>query len=165
MLFGELGFKTGAEIGVAEGHYSKVLCLHVPDLKLYCVDLWDEYYRETTRIKSLEDQERCLKLAHEKLDPYGAIFIRKPSAEAAKDIPDESLDFVYIDGDHAFDHIMQDLIIWSYKVKPGGIVAGHDFYRFRGAGVVDAVEVYTRAHQIHEWFIDDQREKSFFWVK
>ena len=37
-LFGELGFKFGVEIGVAEGIYSLVLCQNVPGLKLYCVD-------------------------------------------------------------------------------------------------------------------------------
>lgn len=165
MLFGELGFRTGAEIGVAEGIYSKVLCLHIPNIELFCVDLWDTYYRDATKLKDRAMQERCLELAHAKLDPYGATFIRKPSVEGAKEIPDQSLDFVYLDGDHAFDFVMQDLIVWAKKVKPGGIIAGHDYYRFRGAGVVDAVNAYTQAHQVHEWFVDDQRETSFFWAK
>lgn len=164
MLFGELGFQTGAEVGVAEGINSRVLCLHIPNIKLYACDLWDVYYRETTRMKDLRQQERCLELAHQKLDPYGVTFIRKPSTEAVKEFEDGALDFVYIDGDHAFDFVMQDLIVWSKKVKPGGIVAGHDYYRFRGSGVVDAVNAYAHAHQIYEWFIDDHRETSFFWA-
>ena len=85
--------------------------------------------------------------------------------EAFDAMPDVSLDFVYIDGDHSFDHAMLDLILWSRKVRPGGIVAGHDYYRFRGAGVVNAVDAYTTAHQIHEWFLDDQRETTFFWAR
>lgn len=164
MLMGELGFTTGAEVGVAEGIFSKTLCLHIPNLKLYCVDPWAKYFRGETPLKDLAEQERCLTLAHEKLDPYGAIFIRQPSVEGAKEIPDHSLDFVYIDGDHAFDYVMQDLIVWSRKVKPGGIVALHDYYRFRGSGVVNAVDAYTTAHQIGEWFLDDQRETTAFWT-
>lgn len=164
MLAGELGFKKIAEIGVAEGIYSKTLCLHIPNIELYCVDLWDTYYRGDTKLKNTQQQEKCLQVAHEKLDPYGAQFIRKPSVEAAHEFIDGALDFVYIDGDHAFDYVMQDLIVWSRKVRPGGILAGHDFYRFRGAGVVDAVNAFTQAHQINEWFVDDQRETSFFWA-
>lgn len=167
MLFGELGFTRGAEIGVAEGIYSQVLCLHIKDIQLACVDPWGIYYHSVSGVpyKSMEQQERCLELAHQKLDPYGVKFVRKTSTAGAQDFSDESLDFVYIDGDHAFDFVMQDLIVWSRKVRPGGIVAGHDYYRFRGAGVVNAVDAYTTAHQIQEWFVDDQRETTFFWAK
>jgi len=37
------------------------------------------------------------------------------------------LDFVYIDGDHSFDAVVRDVILWSNKVRPGGIVAAHDY--------------------------------------
>ena len=167
-LFAELGFTVGAEVGVAEGIYSEVLCRNIPGLKLTCVDLWDTYYRgdnNRVKIKDRAMQDEAISLAHEKLDKYGATFFRKSSLEALHDIPDDSLDFVYIDGDHAFDFVMVDLIGWSHKVKSGGIISGHDYYRFRGAGVVNAVDAYTTAHQINEWFLDDQRETSFFWVK
>jgi len=164
-LFGELGFTVGAEVGVAEGIYSLVLCQSIPNLDLYCVDLWDTYYRDTTKLKDRKMQNEALRLAHEKLDPFGAKFIKAPSMKAVEKFEDNSLDFVYIDGDHSFDFIMQDLIEWSKKVKRGGIVSGHDAYRFRGAGVVDAVSVYTHCHQIHDWFVCDEREVSFFWEK
>ena len=165
MLFGELDFKRGAEIGVAEGIYSKVLCTHISGIELYCVDLWDTYYRFGRKLKDRAMQDEALELSHEKLDQYRVTFMHKPSMKALDDIEDASLDFVYIDADHSFDFVMQDLIEWSKKVRPGGIVSGHDYYRFRGAGVVDAVDAYTRAHQINEWFLDDQREIGFFWAK
>lgn len=164
-LFGELGFTKGAEVGVAAGNYSLVLCQNVPNLSLLCVDPYFEYYRATTLLKTAEQQERLLAEAKEKLSPYNVRFIRKPSVEAAKDVEDNSLDFVYIDGDHNFDYVMQDLIVWNRKVRLGGIVSGHDYYRFRDAGVVNAVDAFTTAHQVHEYFIDDERETSFFWVK
>ena len=166
-LFAELGFTRGAEVGVAEGIYSEVLCQTIPNLELYCADLWDTYYRgfSNVRIKDLEMQEEALALAHEKLDRYNAKYIRAASFDAVKEIEDDCLDFVYIDGDHSFDYVMMDLILWSKKVKPGGIVSGHDAYRFRGAGVVDAVSAYTHCHKIHEFYLCDEREISFFWMK
>lgn len=164
-LFHELGFQVGAEIGVAEGHYSLALCESIPGLELYCVDLWDTYYRGTAKLKDKAAQDEALELAHDKLDPYNVEFIRKPSMDAVREFADGVLDFVYIDGDHSFDYVMSDLIFWSRIVRSGGIVAGHDAYRFRGAGVVDAVSAYTHCHQINEWFVCDEREVSFFWAK
>ena len=86
--------------------------------------------------------------------------------DAARTLPDESLDFVYIDANHDFDHCMEDLIAWSRKVRSGGIVAGHDYDRPHRKGVVPAVDAYTKAHRIQEWFLTDQkREASYMWVK
>jgi hypothetical protein len=94
-----------------------------------------------------------------------ATIIRKTSMEAVLEIPDESLDFVYIDGDHTFDYVMSDIIWWSRKVRYGGVVSGHDYYRFRRAGVIPAVDLYTQQHNIQQWFITDERTPSWFWVR
>ena len=163
-LFNELNFKVGAEVGVAEALYSVVLCEKNPGLHLYAVDLWDTYFMDSRKLKNREMQDKCWEISHRRLAPYNVTYIRKPSVEGAKDIEDGSLDFVYIDADHTFDFVMQDLIVWAKKVRRGGIIAGHDYYRFRGAGVVDAVNTYTHAHQVQEWFVCDERETSFFWV-
>lgn len=165
-LFAELEFTTGAEIGVAEGFYSYELCRVNPHLEQhYCVDLWDTYYRDETKLKNREMQDDAYKQAVQNLAAYPVKFIRESSATAHWQIADGTLDYIYIDGDHSFDYVMTDLIWWSRKVRSGGVVSGHDAYRFRGAGVVDAVSAYTTAHQIREWFLCDERESSFFWVK
>lgn len=163
-LFGELGFWCGAEIGVAEGKNSLNFYQHIPNLQLTCVDPWSVYH-ENPRAHPKEAQEECYRQSRETLEPLGATLKRGKSMDVVRDIHNETLDFVYIDGNHVFDFVMQDLIEWSKKVRSGGIVSGHDYYRFKGAGVVDAVNAYTAAHQIHEWFVDDQRETSFFWAK
>jgi predicted O-methyltransferase YrrM len=159
-LFAALGFTRGAEIGVREGVFSEVLCKAIPGLELLCVDLWDAYYHFASA-----DGARHYLTAQKRLAAYNARLVKATSMDAAREIADESLDFVYIDADHRFDWVMQDLIEWSKKVRPGGIVSGHDYYRFRNAGVVPAVDVYTLVHGIHEWFITDEKEASFFWVK
>ena len=85
--------------------------------------------------------------------------------DASRYVDDGSLDFVYIDGGHDFDNVMLDLILWSPKVRSGGVVSGHDYYRFRAAGVAPAVDVYTQQHRITQWFLTDERTPSFFWVQ
>jgi len=153
-MLGEHGFSAGAEIGVDRGTFTEYMFKTIPDLTMLCVDPWvrgsgDERYETTAR----------------KLAPYKATLIREQSTRAVLDVPDKSLDFVYIDGDHAFDFVMTDLIMWSRKVKYGGVIAGHDYYRFTRAGIIPAVDTYTQQHMIEKWFLTDEKEATFFWVR
>jgi len=164
-LFAEFGYKVGAEIGVADGRNALTLCQNIPDLTLYCVDPW-ERYAGNPRAHSTEHQNRCYEVAQQNLEQYNAIFLRQYAEDAYRNFDRESIDFVYIDGNHGFDYVMLDLILWGRLVRPGGMIAGHDYYAFRWAGVVPAVNAYAAAHNVGEWYIDDdRREPSFFWVK
>lgn len=145
--FGELGFTTGAEIGVAEGYLSEAMFKVIPNLKLYCIDIWQPYRGNQWSGSSARNIHH-FDVAKERLSKYNAVIIRKMSMDAIKDIPDGSLDFVYIDANHGFDYVMEDLIEWSKKVRIGGIVSGDDYYNFRKAGVIEAVNAYTKAHGI-----------------
>ena len=164
-LFHTLGFKKGVEVGVKRGEFSKIMCQANPGLELFCVDPWAAYDEDGHHKLSESGSNRIYLKAKRTLKEFNAILIRKPSIEGALDVADESLDFCYIDANHTFDFVMQDIIVWSKKVRTGGIVAGHDYFRFRNAGVVPAVDAYTHAHQINEWFITDEKAASFFWVK
>ena len=98
--------------------------------------------------------------------------------DAVKMFKDRSLDFVFIDANHAFDYVMQDLIEWTKKVRIGGIVSGDDYYPFKKgdqsfAGVVEAVDSYRKAHDIPVNFtkpgeITDRGSKEqpcYYWTK
>ena len=154
-LFGEHGLTEGAEIGVDRGRFSEYMFTVIPGLHLYCVDPWRWKLRGESRYNSTVMR----------LSDRNATIIRKDAMDARYDVADESLDFVYIDGDHTFDYVMSDLIWWAKKVRYGGMVAGHDAYRFRGGGVVPAVEAYTRQHGITRWFLTDEKTATFFWLR
>ena len=161
-LFATLGFTTGAEIGVWEGAYSEQLCQANPALQLLCVDPYAIYadYRDNNQQHRMHKK---WEMAHERLAPYQATFVRKYSAEAAKDIPEASLDFVYIDGNHAFEYVAMDLALWGRRVKPGGIIAGHDYYNFprhTWCHVVEAVHGYVQACRITPWFVLGTRREA-----
>jgi len=175
-LFAELGFTEGAEIGVESGAYSEVLCKANPKLHLYCVDAWITYkgYRDYTRPETIAG---FYENAQKTLAQYNTTLIRKFSMDAVREIPNASLDFVYIDGNHTFEFVTNDIAEWSKKVKPGGIVAGHDYHRYlkrRQIHVVDVVNAYTHAWQIGPWFVTGSKEKvdgkirdtvrSWFWM-
>jgi len=76
-----------------------------------------------------QTQERFYREAQAALSRYEnkTVFIRDFSTEAAKQIPDGSLDYVYIDARHDFCSVYQDLTTYWRKVRDEGIMAGHDY--------------------------------------
>lgn len=160
-IYAALGYTKGAEIGVAEGQFSEQMLQAVPNLHLLSVDPWQAYARIS---QGLCDWR--MRKAMERLGQYpGSTVLRATSLEASRTVEDGSLDYVYIDGDHQFDSIMMDLILWGPKVRKGGMISGHDYYEFYQAGVVTAVRAYVQAHNVFAWYITWDKEASWLWVK
>lgn len=68
------------------------------------------------------------------------------SDSAAQLFDNESVDFVFLDAEHLYNDVLNDLKIWFPKVKKGGFIAGHDFYE--GTQVKLAVEEFFRNDSI-----------------
>jgi len=172
ILFKELGFTLGAEIGVYKGRFSKQLLRLNPNLKLYGIDAWQVYdgYEDT---QDPEHMERIYKEARMRLAPYNFKIIIDWSMKAVKRFKDESLDFVYIDGNHSYESVKEDIREWSKKVKKGGIVAGHDYINgHRGItfGVRQALDEWIKKNKIPYLFIlnkdvNKDQMPSWFYVK
>jgi hypothetical protein len=168
-IYTDFGFKVGAEVGVSKGKHSRAMLAGVPQLKiegvpglkLFCVDPYIAYRKG----RGEEVQNHIYEVAQGILAPYNAELIRKTSMDAVREFDDESLDFVYIDGNHKFDFVMMDLIFWAQKVKKGGIVALHDYCHFYWSGVVKAVDAYTYCHDVRPWYITKESKPTAFWVK
>lgn len=177
-LFGDLGLRVGVEVGVEQGLYSEVLCQANPGLHLYCVDAWEAYkgYRDHVGEERLQN---FYDLTQQRLAPYNATLIRKFSMDAVKDFDDESLDFVYIDANHELPWVMDDIYYWDKKVRPGGIISGHDYYQskrmYTKCHVKYAVDAYVLAFRVKPWFIWGSQAKnpgeirdtsrSWMWIK
>lgn len=172
-LWRELGYQTGAEIGVEEGRYSEEICRALPGVKLYCIDPWQAYNRYADHV-SQEKLDGFYATTIERLitkNHFNVQIFREASLNAVKGFAPSSLDFVFIDGNHHFDFVMQDIIQWAQIVRPGGIVAGHD-YKPEGQektpipfGVIEAVNAYTVAHKISPWFVTrGDKCPSYFWI-
>jgi hypothetical protein len=146
--FAKLGFKVGAEIGVSQGYFAEKMFQAIPGLKLYCVDAWKSYPGVRRWMPNQQRADTYFEIAKKRLAPYNAVIVHKMSMDAVRDFEDNSLDFVFIDANHGFDYAMEDIINWSRKVRVGGIVSGDDYYHFKKAGVVEAVDIYTKMHGI-----------------
>lgn len=174
-LFSDYGCRVGAEVGVCTGLFSETLCQRIPALeRLFCVDPWASFdgNRPNGWGRNQQVHDANYAEAVQRLAAYPAAeIVRLPSLDAAHELePGLQLDFVYIDGNHRFDFVMQDLIAWSDRVRPGGIVAGDDYYPFHGKGYVErgvmlAVDAYAAAHGIADVYVASNRSRSWFWVK
>lgn len=178
-MFAKLGYRKGVEVGVAEGIYSQVLLEANPGVQLYAVDAYRAYgeyhdFRRQTNIDALRA------LASARLAPYkNCTFVPEFSLDAVERFEPNSLDFVYIDANHSFQYVVNDICAWSSRVRPGGIVAGHDFEGRRGntlaMHVIEAVVGFTSAYRIRPWFLLGSknivpgevrdRPRSWFWIK
>lgn len=131
----------GAEIGVERAAFSVVIAQYCEHLIL--VDPWTAYqgYREHV---SQDKLDRFMDEALKKMEGKNFSVMRQFSLDAAMITPDESLDFVYIDANHSYENVRNDIAVWSKKVKKGGIVSGHDYIKRKGQdhifGVVPAVK-------------------------
>lgn len=110
------GFKKtgiGAEIGVADGAFSRLIAERWDGIIL-CVDIWEnaDWYHSLKNNALSGDQYRL---------------IRGNSVDVANTIEDGSLDWIYIDADHKYESVMADYHAWMPKVRLGGIVSGHDY--------------------------------------
>jgi hypothetical protein len=166
-MFAEHKCERGAEIGVWEGDFSEKLCKANPQMHLICVDPWRPQQGYLEVKNNAGRMEAAFATAQQRLQKYDCTFLRMTSREAAAQVPDGSLDWVYIDGNHLFDHVIADLTIWTPKVKPGGFVSGHDYKDYANKPFIQvkrAVDQYTSEREIDPWFVlANEKSPSYYW--
>lgn len=117
----------GVEVGCGHGVYASAI-LDSWSGTLVMVDPFQKYegYKELTNETAPFDEwyKRCVEL---QLRTKRALVLRTFSANAAGMFADNSLDFVYIDGNHGYNYVRMDLSGWWPKVKSGGLFCGHDY--------------------------------------
>jgi predicted O-methyltransferase YrrM len=166
-----LGFKVGAEVGVYRGVYAGWLLRYCPGLKLYAVDSWTSYPGYTD--PKAEDMADAYNRARQNTRLYDCTLIKGWSSEVVKQFEDESLDFVFIDGNHAYEYVVEDIACWSKKVRKGGIIYGHDFddyssneKKWQEINVINAVIGWMNSYRIHPWFVTvNNKNRCWMYVK
>ena len=121
------GWTRGAELGVDKGVLTGMLLRQVPGLHLTAVDTFPDRHRS----------RRVFEYASEY--PYLRI-LEGRTHDVAPSVRFGSLDFVFIDADHSYEAVKQDIADWAPKVRTGGgWVGGHDYHHTKFPGVVRAV--------------------------
>lgn len=166
-LIRDNGYVNFVEIGVAKGTTSKYLHDRIDNLSIYCVDpyeLYDSLHRRAKR-KSKERYEDNYAIAKDTLFNLPRVqHYRMHSVDAAKEFPDNSIDIVFVDGNHTYKAVMQDLKAWYPKLVSGGCMAGHDYYGNKGHHyhcVAKAVDKFCKDNDL-ELHLDDNYTFYFF---
>ncbi|MCC6809954.1 MAG: class I SAM-dependent methyltransferase [Deltaproteobacteria bacterium] len=129
MLLNEMGLLgTAVEVGTNRGDYAEHFRNAWRGELLLCVDPWERgYYAGESKHDRAVARRACAWRLKGAVDVGSVVMLPFTSTTMAKAVNEESLDFVYIDGDHSYNGVTADLKAWWPLVKPGGIIAGHDW--------------------------------------
>ncbi len=143
--------KFGAEIGAFRGATSRYLLENLPQLlQLICVDPWIKYpdFEKVIYNRKLQKTDFESTIYQEFLNSIQGYadrvdVIRDYSSKAVEYVDDNSLDFIFIDGNHSYEYVKEDIELWYPKIKKGGLISGHDYgqdpEKYPGFGVDKAV--------------------------
>ena len=146
---------NGAEIGVLKGDYSSQIIKHFKTenikLQLYLIDPWvvnDDFTDyEENNLKNYYKHVKKKFFNHKNVK-----IIKKASSVASEDFITDFFDFIYIDGNHDYKYVKEDLELWFPKLKNKGILFGDDY--LRPYGVSKAVAEFAFANNLIVHFSD-----------
>ena len=156
----------GAEIGTLDGWHALDIMEALSIKKLYLIDPYKAYedYAESVgnprkAQKALNERMRVAKKVLKKYRDK-VRFIRKFSEDAVDMFKDNSIDFVYIDGNHQYEFVKKDIELYLPKVKKGGWIGGDDYTNSteterEGFGVFKAVNEFFKNINFYErdWWV------------
>jgi len=123
------GVRRGVEVGVWRGDTSEGLLRWLRRLKLVMVDPWDSGGLHTTMPKTAKQLRVAEAEARLRTDPFDSrrTILKMESEIAAARLKDDRYNFVFIDAEHTYEQVKQDIGLWWPKVRSGGILCGHDY--------------------------------------
>ena len=150
---------TWVEIGVRFGFNSEYILNNFDVEKIYLIDPYCELpYRKD--IFSKDQVQSYERQAHKRLEKFKSkcTWFKDYSQNVCNKIDNESIDILYIDGDHHYNAVSQDLSMYYPKVKKNGLIIGDDYNEI---GVSNAIKDFSKTHNIS--FQTSHDETSKFW--
>ena len=166
----EINPKVAVEIGVQKGIYAKEMFKAFLNAQIILIDPWKEFtkeeYLDTGNIlQGLQDLN--LEETKENTNEWKnrRQIIRKESLEIINEINDNSIDFIYLDGNHAYKYVKQELRQFWKKIKKGGYLAGHDYLNMNTyelkIGVKKAVDEFVKDYKLKLQTTNEEKWKSW----
>lgn len=149
-LLNDMGLDgVGVEVGVHVGWFAHHLRRDWKGRLLVGVDPWEPYDGADWDKDTHEQNYRHAVTAMASFGA-GAELLRMRSADAAKTWRHGPLDFVYLDGAHDYANVAADIAAWWPLVRPGGVMAGHDFIPDGWHRDGDPVNAYATREEVPE---------------
>ena len=135
-----------AELGVFRGEFSEIILNKLEPSELFLVDIFPP--------EMCSGDKDGNNIVYDNLEKYHEILTKKykrskkvkviksTTIAFLETIDDEYLDAVYIDADHSYNGVKNDLELSFKKVKTGGVIMGHDYTTSMFPGVVKAVDEF-----------------------
>jgi hypothetical protein len=150
---------VGAEIGVHLGDFSQLMLEIVCPIELHLIDPWIYEESETYRDalyggkapggqREMDGRYASVCARFKQVVASGCVIIhRGSSCDILREFPEEYFDWIYVDGNHQYKYVKQDLELSFRKTKLGGYVAGDDYGHggWWNWGVKRAVDEFARA--------------------
>lgn len=155
--------KTMIEIGVGKADNAIQILLKEPkDFKYIGIDPYEHYADYNNDVNSTYLRLAAnWSTAFERLKPYidkGVVELISMRSHLAVDkFEDQSVDLIFIDGNHSYKAVKQDLELYWPKLKNGGVMTGHDYGDPNFPGVVQAVNEFTHEYgfSMHYMEVDE----------
>lgn len=124
-------YRYGVEIGVQRGEFSGHL-LERWTGQMALIDSWKtfpkEEYNDGSNVSELENlRNLAATVEMTQRFPGRCEIVRSLSTEAGNKYPNNYFDFVYLDANHRYERVLEDLRIWVPKIRSGGMLCGHDY--------------------------------------
>lgn len=152
-----IGF-SGCEIGIFEGAFSNYIIEKKNPRKYYMVDVFEGMAvsgdKDGNNMKTISLEQSYRSLSEKYKNNKQIIIYKGISDLFFQQIESNSLDFAYIDGDHGYHAVRRDLENARDKVKPNGIISGHD-YTERFPGVMLAVDDFLSQYSLNMLVTED----------
>lgn len=153
------------EIGCYSGESSNVFLSSGKIKKFYAIDPWLSGYDDNDSA-SFSNMELVEKKFDDTVKRFNNVIKLKMTMKEAFDlIPD--MDIIYIDGNHKYEFVLNDIILSLRKIKQGGIISGHDYKSKKHTGVTKAIIEILGEPDLHfkdkSWikYIDKKKYKKY----
>ena len=156
----KLALISGVEVGVDTGSHALQMLGYLNLKKLSLIDPWERYTDHGVDGFPGRDWNQVYESVKRRMSEHENVeIIREVSVKASKLIEDSTLDFVYIDANHEYEHVLEDLRAWYPKLKGDGVLCGDDFGAPSSVGLIRGVTEFAYEHQLLVF-----SEKEQFWM-
>lgn len=124
--------EVGSWLGKSTAYMAEEIKRRYKQVKFFAVDTWQGSVNEPDLLRMVAEAGGDLFPQWQKnMSRAGVLDFVTPmqmtSLAAASQFTDSSLDFCFIDGDHSYAAVRDDIAAWRPKMKPAGMLAGHDY--------------------------------------
>lgn len=126
------------EVGSYKGRSSRVLADNCPGY-VYCIDPWEGDYLTDKGKVLFTSGDHILREFIKNMQSCSNVNIcRGGLVDFSDNLP--LADFIFLDGDHHYEMVKQDIMLSKRLLAKGGILAGHDYTHTDWPGVKKAVD-------------------------